>query len=344
MREAFGQSFDIQPGYLNTTSIGVPPVAAADAVRDAVDRWRTGSARPADFDEWVVQARAAFAALIGVTAADVAVGASVSQVAGLVAASIPNGAKVLVARGEFTSVTFPFAAQGHLRLTEVDLDDLVSLVPEHDVVAVSVAQSADGRVVDLAGLAAAASASGTRVMLDVTQAAGWVPLRLDWADWVVGCGYKWLMSTRGAAWLAVRRDRLEELVAHSANWYAGEDRWASIYGLPLRLAADARGLDLSPVWFSHLGAGVVMPWLAKLDMAEVREHCVGLAAALLTGLDLPAAGSAIVSVGLPGADRALAEAGVVASTRAGRARLAFHLYNTVEDVEMALAALRPLHH
>ena len=44
-------------------------------------------------------------------------------------------------------------------------------------------------------------------------------------------------------------------VPHQAGWYAGEDRWASIYGLPLRLAAGARGLDTSPAWLCHVGAG-----------------------------------------------------------------------------------------
>ena len=52
--------------------------------------------------------------------------------------------------------------------------------------------------------------------------------------------------------------------------------------------------------------------------------------------------SAIVSVGAAGgtAER-LAAAGVRCATRAGRVRLSFHLYNTEDDVDRALAALRP---
>jgi hypothetical protein len=38
------------------------------------------------------------------------VGGSVSALVGLVAAAVPDGARVLVAEGEFTSVSFPFAA------------------------------------------------------------------------------------------------------------------------------------------------------------------------------------------------------------------------------------------
>jgi selenocysteine lyase/cysteine desulfurase len=42
----------------------------------------------------------------------------------------------------------------------------------------------------------------------------------------------------------------------------------------------------------------------------------------------------------PGAAERLAAAGITATSRAGRTRLSFHLYNTAEDVEMAVAALR----
>lgn len=341
MRIAFGQSFDVPDGYLNTASIGIPPTVAADGLVDAVRRWGTGADAPPDFDVHVRTARKAWGSLIGVDESRVASGASVSQLAGLVAAGIPDGTSVLTARGEFTSVTFPFASQAHrgVTVTEVDLADVPSNVERHDLVAVSVVQSADGSIVDLAALRDAATASGAQVMLDATQAAGWLPMDLDWADWVIGGCYKWLMSPRGAAWMAVRPDALERMVPLVANWYAGEDPWRTVYGLPLRLAADTRRLDLSPVWFSQLGAAIALPWLASLDMAAVRRHCVGLADGLLAALGLPPKGSAIVSLGIPDAAAGLAAAGVKSSVRAGRVRLACHLYNTPGDIESVLAAL-----
>ncbi|MGH3622551.1 MAG: aminotransferase class V-fold PLP-dependent enzyme [Sciscionella sp.] len=342
MREVFGATFDVPDGYLNTASIGVPPRAAADAVTTAVAEWAAGAAGPPDFDAYVAAARAGFAWFVGVEPADVAIGASVSQLVGLVAASLPDGASVLVADGDFTSVSFPFAAQGNrgVAVHEVPLDDVASTVGGHDLVAVSVVQSADGRVLDLDTLREAAEAAGTRVLLDVTQAAGWLPMRLDWVDYVVGGCYKWLLAPRGAAWLAVRPEALHTVVAHAANWYAGEDPWDTPYGLPLRLAGGARGLDLSPVWLAQVGAAATLPWLRGLHSDGVRAHCVSLADGLMAGLGLPPAGSAIVAIDVPGAAATLAEAGVRASVRAGRTRLSFHLYNTVEDVAMVLDALQ----
>lgn len=335
MRSAFGERFDVPDTYLNTASIGVPSVTAADAVAAAVAGWRTGSGRPGDFDEPVAVARAAYGRLVGVPADRVAVGSTVSGLVALVAAGLPARSRVFVVRGDFTSLTWPFVARGH-DVTEVGPDELAERAPSADAVAVSVVQSADGRIADLDGLRAA-RASGTRVVLDATQATGWFDADLGWADAVVGGGYKWLFSPRGVAWLALHPTW--ELPAEQAGWYAGAEVWSSVYGLPLRLAAGARALDTSPAWYCHVGAAVALPWLAGLDRAAVHAHCTGLADALRAGLGLEPAGSAIVAVRTPGAQQRLAAAGVVGSARAGAARLAFHLYNTDADVHRALDAL-----
>jgi selenocysteine lyase/cysteine desulfurase len=340
VRTAFGREFDVPDGYLNTASIGVPPAAAADALAAAVDDWRRGAARPPDFDPAVTASRAAFAELVEVPVDRVAIGASVSALIGLIAAALPAGARVLVAEGEFTSVSFPFAAQAGrgVSVVECPLETLGERAPGFDLVAVSVVQSADGRTVDLDALHAA-RASGTTVVLDATQSLGWLPARLSFADAVACAGYKWLLCPRGVAWLAVGPELGSRLVPHQACWYAGGDVWGSIYGLPLRLADSARRFDTSPAWFSHVGAAAVLPWLAGLDRAAVREHCVGLADAVRAGLGLPPAGSAIVAVDRPGAAERLRAAGVVGSLRAGAVRLSFHLYNNAADAARVLDAL-----
>lgn len=338
MRSAFGADVDCPPGYLNTASIGIPTVATADAVAAAVGDWRRGAASPPDFDADVIVAREAFAALVGVPPATVASGATVSQLVGLVAAAVPDGTRVLTATGEFTSLTFPFAAQARrgVTVTEVPLRAVPGEAHRHDLVAVSVVQSADGSCADLDALRAAR----VPVVLDVTQAAGWLPLQLGWADHVVGAGYKWLLSPRGVAWMAVHPQALDRLTPHAAGWYAGADIWDSIYGLPLRLAPDARRLDLSPSWLVARGAAAALPWIAGLDRVAVHAHAAGLADALLAGLDLPPRGQAIIALDAPGAADRLGAAGIRAAVRAGRVRLAFHLYNTGADVDVALRALR----
>ncbi|MEJ8279126.1 aminotransferase [Pseudonocardia spirodelae] len=342
-----------RPGYLNTASIGIPPLRASAVVADAVARWAAGLGSPRDFDDDVEAARAAFAALAGVPAADVAQGSTASGLIGPLAASVPDGTRVLVAAGEFSSVTRPFALQGHrgVRVTEAPLSELAERAGEHDLVAVSVVQSADGRLADLDGLFAARARSGVRLLLDVTQAAGWLPLRLDGADAVVGAGYKWLLAPRGAAWLARRPSWVDgppgaggwpEVVPHGAGWYGTVDRWTGgLYTPDAPARPGPPGGEESPVWFAHAGAAVTLPWLASLDPGLVHAHCTGLADALRERLGMAPAGSAIVSVRTEDAARRLAAAGITAAVRDGAARLSFHLSTTLDDVEAAAAALRP---
>jgi selenocysteine lyase/cysteine desulfurase len=316
MREAFGAVFDVEPGYLNTASIGVPPRHVADAVAAAHERWRRGQDTSSSFNDAVEASRAAFGALVGVPATSVACGATVSQFVSLVAQALPGGSKVFLLDGEFTSVSLPFVAAGH---------QIVSTVDEADLVALSVVQSADGTIADLEAL----RSCGKPVLLDVSQAAGWMPLSLAWADFVVGVAYKWLMAPRGAAWMAVRPDRMDFLKPLAPNWYSTAEN----YGTELVLRSDARRFDLSPMWHAHIGAAVALPWVASLDLEAVRAHCVNLTDHLLAGLGLPPNGSAIVSVDVPHIP------GVVSSVRAGRTRFACHLYNTIEDVDRVLKAL-----
>ncbi len=96
--------------YLNTASIGLPPRRGVAALTAAVETWRTGRAEAAAYDAVIEQARRLFAGLVGVTPDQVFIGNQVSTFTALVAAALPDGARVLAAEEDFTSVLFPFMA------------------------------------------------------------------------------------------------------------------------------------------------------------------------------------------------------------------------------------------
>jgi selenocysteine lyase/cysteine desulfurase len=340
---SFGATFDVAPGYLNTASCGVPPRHVVEVVHRWVDDWARAGVDAVAMDEPVDASRAAFAQLTGVPTSTVAVGSAVSGLLGPVAASLPAGTRVLTAAGEFTSVSWPFAACGH-RVDEVPVAEVPDRAAEYDVVAVSVAQSADGALVDLGALRSATGGGDTIVVLDGTQSIGWLPADLGWADAVVAGGYKWLLAPRGAAWLACSERLLARVVPSAAGWYAGDDRWARAYGLPLALADGARRLDVSPAWSSFVGAAASLGWLAELDRAAVHDHGVGLAARVREALDLPPCPSPIVSIPGPAVGDRLTAAGIACAPRAGATRVAFHLHNTEADVDLLLGALRAREH
>jgi selenocysteine lyase/cysteine desulfurase len=244
--------------------------------------------------------------------------------------------------GEFTSTTFPFAAQADrgVSITELTADELVTAAADFDVVTASLVQSANGAVLDAQALRNAVVGTGTLTVVDVTQALGWKTVDVGWADVTAAAVYKWLLAPRGTAWMSLS-DRVSRMMTpHAANWYAGEEPWQTIYGLPLRLAGTARRFDASPAWFSALGAGLALPWLASLDAAAVEAHAVGLAGRLRTELQLPQEDSAIVSIPIANAADRLRQAGVRAAVRAGAVRVGFHLYNTENDLDRLLDALR----
>ena len=110
-REAFGAEFVGAERFLNTPTYGLPPQFLVDALHDCIAAWQAGTMEATSFDEPVRAGRAGYAALTGVPVDSVAMGGTVSAVLGLVAAAIPDGSRVATLPGEFTSTTFPFAAQ-----------------------------------------------------------------------------------------------------------------------------------------------------------------------------------------------------------------------------------------
>ncbi|WP_211262232.1 aminotransferase class V-fold PLP-dependent enzyme [Nitriliruptor alkaliphilus] len=190
-------------------------------------------------------------------------------------------------------------------------------------------------------ITAAAAEHDAMTLADATQACGWLPVAASRFDVVVAGAYKWLLSPRGTAFMFVRPDRLHDLVPVNAGWYAGADVWTSIYGGPLRLAGDARRLDVSPAWLAWVGTGPALQAILDLGVDTIHRHDVALSDRFCDGLELPRTGSAIVSVAASDAQLAALEAaGVRASVRAGRVRACFHVTTDETDVDRAVAALR----
>jgi selenocysteine lyase/cysteine desulfurase len=329
-----------QPGWLNTASYGLPPRPGWDALQAALADWRTGRTSWEVWDDSTGLARESFARLVGVDAADVSVGAQVSTLLAPVATAQPDDARVLVPDIEFTSAVFPWLARG-LEVVTAPVAGLADAIrPGVDVVSFSLVQSATGEVADYAGIVAAARAVDALVVVDASQACGWLPFDAGLADVVIVSAYKWLMSPRGSAFAYLAPSVRRRLRPIAAGWYAGADVHGSYYGLPMVLAEDARRFDVSPAWFSWVGTAPTLQLVEQIGIDAIRDHNVALANRFLAGLGQePVSNSAIVTVDVPGAEERLARAGVRAAVRAGRIRASFHLYTTDEDVDLALDAL-----
>jgi selenocysteine lyase/cysteine desulfurase len=337
----------VAPGWLNTATHGLPPARTAAALRRALDSWAAGRPDLDGYEEAVAAARSGYARLVGVDASRVALASTVAGAVGLVAAALPAGAEVLAYEGDFSSVVQPFAGRADLRLRLAPLEAIAEQVrPSTALVAVSAAQSADGRVADLPAIRAAAAAVGARTLVDGTQAVGWLPIDPGQYDFTITHGYKWLVSPHGACFLTVAGHAEQALSPAFAGWYAAEDPWAGTYGPVARLAPGARRFDARPAYLPFVGAAASLSLLLDLGVAAVRAHDLALAARLRTGLAslglacLPG-DSPIVSLPSPPpwVPERLTAAGIRFSTPADSVRLSPHLHSTQADIDTALNAL-----
>src|SRR4051812_28839792 len=201
---AFPQLWRPETIYLNTASYGLPPDPAWDALQAALAEFRGGRTTWEPWIRSVERSRAAFAHMTGAEPENVAVGANVSGLIGQIAASVPDGTRVLAADVEFESLIFPFLAQAgrgvHVRF--VKLGELAEAIDgETDVVAVSAVQSSSGEVARLADIAAAARHHGALSVVDATHAVGWLPLDATEFDALACAAYKWLLCPRGTAFM-----------------------------------------------------------------------------------------------------------------------------------------------
>ncbi|MFB8386867.1 aminotransferase class V-fold PLP-dependent enzyme [Microbacterium sp. NPDC055910] len=338
-------AFDGGRGYLAACTAGLPPRVARDAVIADTTAAARGHIDIAGYCAVVEQTRGHFARLVGVGADRVAIGAQASVFAGLIATAVPDGGEVLVPEGDFSSVARPFAHAGRgIRLRTAPIEQLAeAITPSTSLVAFSIVQSATGIVADVDAVVAAADAVGARTFADATQAVGWLPVDAERYDAVVCHAYKWLCAPRGVAFLALSPGFARELEPIFAGWYSGADPWASCYGHEFDLAPDARRFDVSPAWQAFVGAEPALALFAALDRSAAYDETTGLAARFRDGMALPhpPRASAIVTWADAAGDdlAALTAAGVTASGRAGRTRVAFHIFNDDEDVDLALRAL-----
>jgi selenocysteine lyase/cysteine desulfurase len=330
-------------GYLDTATYGLPPRSAVEAVERAAAGWRRREPWK-QWDEDGEACRELFAGLIGAQSEDIAIVPAVSVAAGIVAASLRAGPgdNVVLYENDFTSTLLPWnslAARG-VEVRLVGLGDLARVVDEHTaLVGVSLVQSADGAVADLAAL----RATGAPLFVDATQAVGAVPVDVSGVDFLAAHPYKWLCAPRGVGFLYVRRERLAEIDPWTAGWKSALHPNEQYYGLP-ELTPDARRLDVSLPWLVVAGARPSLELITCIGVERIARHDLALARKFAAAAGFPEPASPIVRVQVAEAKAValrLRSAGVACSVRAGAIRFCFHFYNDETDVDLAVEAIVP---
>jgi selenocysteine lyase/cysteine desulfurase len=359
--------------YLNSCSQG----ALSHRVRAAAEEWLDGwDANGAEWEFWVERneaARAGFARLLHADADDVAVTTSVSQgVSALVSALPLDGARnrIVISEYEFPTVGQIAHAQ-ELRGAEV-----VHVPPEADgsipperfaevvdertaLVCCTTVSFRSGHRHDVRSIADVAHAQGALVLADSYQAVGAVELdvRTLGADVVTGGTVKYLLGSAGLGFMWVRGSVRGELLPTQTGWFADEDIFAMSIA-DYSPHATARRFDSGTPPVPSLYPGVAGAAIVEeVGVPAIEAHVEGLVGRLVDGLG--ALGAHVVTPSAPSArgplacvrstdvvrlQAELAEERIVTSHRDDALRIALHLYNTDEDVDRILAALRTRRH
>jgi selenocysteine lyase/cysteine desulfurase len=348
--------------YLNTATMAVGSVPAREAYEDAVRRWCAGRFDWIEAERAGEEARATFARIVGAQPEDVAIVPAVSSAAGIVAANLPpaaHGENIVVAAGEFSSNYFPWALlrERGYELRAITSDGEAVAVERYAeaadggtrLIAVSAVSSANGYRADLPALSRIAARAGAWLFVDACQAAGAVPIEVmrDGVDFLAAASHKFLLGSRGMGYLYVRRALLERMQPVLAGWKAARKPLESFYGPAMDLATTASKLDTSLTWFAALADRAALGLFQRFGIAAILErnallsrrlHDALLAHRPTMQLFPERHRSTIVSVPVADSSTAvvrLRDAGVIASARAGRVRLALHFYNCEEDIDRA---------
>lgn len=359
--------------YLDAASVGLSHADGAAVISDwqrALAERGTVAFTEQDEVECLDNLNAAAARLFNATDKDIAVASSETVLMASLAWAVMPGAGTNIVSTETThpSTIYPWMrvaehtgaelrwakADGALTIQPDQLDALID--DRTSVVCLSQVEWGTGQVFDLKRHAEAAHAHGAICVVDATQSAGQVPID------VVSCGvdavatstYKWLCGPFGTGMMYVSPE-LQALSPGIVGWRSHRDMW-DFQADRLVYPDSAKRYEFGTMAYgTAFGATVATNYLLDLTIARIAEHNRALASRLAEGLRAlgaellgpsdPAQRSATVAARFPGKDvadfaRTLKQADVIASLRRDFIRFSPHLYNSSDDIEQALRAIK----
>lgn len=257
--------------------------------------------------------------------------------------TLSPGDRIMMAEGEYPAIAAPWE---FLRERGVEIvrrsvsseetrqkDLLEGLTKRTKLVVLSHVQYTTGTKADLAAVGKACHEAGAMVLVDGTQGLGAVPVDLEEVDLYVSSTFKWILGAFGLSVAVVKKEAEQRLRPAYAGYGGNRLQYTSV-NYPTLWALDG-ALDL----FEEVG------WPRVYEQVAQVTDCLmdGLEALGISVLTPRNARAGIVSFRHPrGAEieRAMAQRKIYFAYRDGYVRIAPHFYNTVEDVQTMLTALR----
>jgi cysteine desulfurase / selenocysteine lyase len=306
-------------------------------------------------------ARAGMARMWGVSAGEIGFVSNVAEGVSIVAESLVwrDGDSIAIDANEYPSVVGPIALRREptiaLRQARGTEPDRLSACVDAStrIIAASYVSYLTGERVDLHALRRLADSAGALLLVDFTQASGYLPIEASLADFAFSACYKWMLGITGVAVAYWNRVRQPDWAPASAGWHSFAPGGRGYDAIPALKSDAMRFTRGNPAHCPIYVLNSALSYLGRFEMREVQRHVQTLTAGLLDELATsqmavmtpadPARHGASVCFASPRAAAivdALYAQGVYAWNGQGRVRISFHGYNSTSDLERTVAALR----
>jgi selenocysteine lyase/cysteine desulfurase len=307
--------------------------------------------------------------LINADPLDIAFVKNTSEGIGLVAEGFPWQARdnVVIADEEYPANVYPWmnlASRGvevrrvPTRERRLWVDDIRSFIDGHTrLLSLSFVEYASGFRNDLDAIGELCREHGVLFFVDAIQGLGVFPLdvRRTPIDFLSADGHKWLLGPEGAGVFYIRRELIDRLRPIGVGWNSVV-RPNDFSTIDFQLKPHAGRYEsgtLNRGGITALGASLEL--LLSIGIERIAQRVLELTDLLCdrlneSGFDVyssrrPEDKSGIVSIQPGSCDprvlvRRCREAGIVINQRAGRVRVSPHAYNTADELERTVAALK----
>jgi selenocysteine lyase/cysteine desulfurase len=283
-----------EPIFLNNGTMGPSPYVVIDAVTAEMGEVD----RNARYGGWDV-VRPKIAKFINAHDDEISLTHNVTEGINIVAAGLPltRGDEVILTNHEHAGNAVPWLARAkrdgivvkpvQLAGTATDIltriDDLIT--PRTRVIAVPHVTCTIGQVLPAKEIARLGRSKGLWVMFDGAHTPGMMTLdvkEID-CDFFATCGHKWMMGPKGTGFLYVRKELLEILEPCWAGALS-DAGWDLTKGT-LTYRQDAHKYDFGTQSSAlYVGLGAAVDFLHHIGMDNITRHNKALATRLRTGL------------------------------------------------------------
>jgi selenocysteine lyase/cysteine desulfurase len=352
--------------YLNTAAEGIPPIRVTDALTQyGQDKILGMDGRPLHEAQWE-SARELAAEFYGLSSDEIGICSCSSEAYNLAAMALQlrEGDEVIINDLDFPSGATPWlqptcpAEVKVWRSNEwaLRVEDLIPLLSARTrIVTVSLVSFFNGFMIPLREVVEAVHKhSNALLAVDVTQALGRVKLNLTGVDLIVSSTHKWILASHGGGLVGVPSARADELTTTAGGWFNLQDpfRESRFEKATSKPGASSFMVGM-PNYAAAYAVNAGLDYIKSAGVENIEGQTRPLVMACLEGIknlpveritpDEPDCIAGILAFRHPDAERVrdhLRSRDIHIMCQAGRMRVAIHGYNTMEDVEQFLAAIR----